>query len=156
MWRVTLFLMLGLGCSSPIWADDARSSCSQLAIGIGQFEKVRTVCDTQGIDAGIWQAQLKSLQCSQVLGDDVLTQIINTANNDAGDVAAAKGRTQFCEQEGSQWLQQLTSPLEHPNMHKKAACKCLQAAFDMDWGLTEHFETVSASDKGFRLCGLFD
>ena len=71
MWRVTLFLMLGLGCSSPIWADDARSSCSQLAIGIGQFEKVRTVCDTQGIDAGIWQAQLKSLQCSQVLGDDV-------------------------------------------------------------------------------------
>ena len=111
MWRMTLFLMLGLGYSSPIWADDARSSCSQLAIGIGQFEKVRTVCDTQGIDANIWQAQLKSLQCSQVLGDDVLTQIINTANNDAGDVAAAKGRTQFCEQEGSQWLQQLTSPL---------------------------------------------
>ena len=111
MWRVSLFLMLGFGFSNPILANDMRTTCGQLAIGIGQFEKVRTVCDTQGIDANIWQAQLKSLQCSQVLGDDVLTQIINTAHNDAGDVAAAKGRTQFCEQEGSQWLQQLTSPL---------------------------------------------
>ena len=113
MWRTPTIIALGLGLgfSSQTWADNVRNTCSQLAIGIGQFEKVRTVCDTQGIDAGIWQAQLKSLQCSQVLGDDVLTQIINTANNDAGDVAAAKGRTQFCEQEGSQWLQQLTSPL---------------------------------------------
>ena len=113
MWRIFLCTTLGFGwgISSPAWAEGVHDTCSQLATGIGQFEKVRTVCDTQGIDAGIWQAQLKSLQCSQVLDDDVLTQIINTANNDAGDVAAAKGRTQFCEQEGSQRLQQLTSPL---------------------------------------------
>ena len=111
MWRVTLFLMLELGFSNPILANDMRATCGQLAIGIGQFEKVRTVCDTGGIDASAWLYQLKSLQCSQVLGDDVLTQIINTANNDAGNVAAAKGHTQFCEQDGLQWLQQLSSPI---------------------------------------------
>ena len=113
MWRIFLCTTLGFGwgISSPAWAEGVHDTCSQLATGIGQLEKVRTVCDTGGIDASAWLYQLKSLQCSQVLGDDVLTQIINTANNDAGDVAAAKGRTQFCEQDGLQWLQQLSSPI---------------------------------------------
>ena len=113
MWRIFLCMTLGFGwgISSPAWAEGVHDTCSQLATGIGQFEKVRTVCDTGGIDASAWLYQLKSLQCSQVLGDDVLTQIINTANNDAGDVAATKGRTQFCEQDGLQWLQQLSSPI---------------------------------------------
>ena len=41
-------------------------------------------------------------------------------------------------------------------MQIKAACKCLQAAFHICLSLTEYFKAVSASDKGFRLCGLFD
>jgi hypothetical protein len=113
MWRIPTIIALGLGLgfSSQTWADNVRNTCSQLAIGIGQFEKVRTVCDTGNIDATLWQSQLKSNQCSQVLGDDVLTQIINTAHNDASATAEAKGRTQYCEQDGLQLLQQLSSPM---------------------------------------------
>ncbi|UOO90747.1 hypothetical protein LVJ82_07205 [Vitreoscilla massiliensis] len=111
MWRTRICSILGFLVLSSHVSADVNDTCTQLAIGIGQFEKVRLQCDTGGIDSAFWQEQLKSLNCSQVLGDDVLTQIINTANNDAGYAAAAKGRTQFCEQDGTRLLQQLSTPM---------------------------------------------
>ena len=111
MWRTRICSILGFLVLSSHVSADVNDTCTQLAIGIGQFEKVRLQCDTGGIDSAFWQEQLKSLNCSQVLGDDVLTQIINTANNDAGYAAAAKGRTQFCEQDGARLLQQLSTPM---------------------------------------------
>ena len=59
MWRIFLCMTLGFGwgISSPAWAEGVHDTCSQLATGIGQFEKVRTVCDTGGIDAEITPMQ---------------------------------------------------------------------------------------------------
>lgn len=110
MWQKWGWGLLCVGVSYAACADDVRETCADLAIGIGQYEKTRLICDMGGIDSSQWQLQIKQLNCSQVLGDDVLTQVINTASNDMGYIAQSKGKTQFCEQDGLNLMQQLSTP----------------------------------------------